>query len=172
MSSQIDDLRGAETGSGESGIAVDARADIGPNGAGRGAQDNLVVFRESDGQAIGASDGDGAFGDQLQHFVENELFVLVQTRRRERLAVESGDARGQRFSAAHLIVQSGEGEQRLQSVAVRGACEGPCADIDLRLPNVALRDMRPRGQTQPRRTESSLNVRLSGGRRHLETAHL
>ncbi len=83
VSSQIDDLRGAEAGPGEGGITVNARADVGPNRARRSPQDNLIVFGQGDGQTIRAGDGDRAFGDELQHFIENELLSRAQTPRRE-----------------------------------------------------------------------------------------
>jgi hypothetical protein len=98
------DLRGAEAGSGESGIAIDACADVGADRACRRAQDNLVVFGEGDCEAVGAGDGDRPFGDELQHFVENELFMLLKFGDMSD-RIETVVTRGQSFSAANLIVQ-------------------------------------------------------------------
>ena len=69
------DLRGAEAGAGESGIAIDASADVGSDRARGGAQDNFIIFGQGDGETIRAGDRDGAFRDELQHFIENELLV-------------------------------------------------------------------------------------------------
>ena len=56
-------LRGAKASAGKRRVAVNARADVGANRARRGAQNDLVIFGERDGQTIRAGDCDGAFGD-------------------------------------------------------------------------------------------------------------
>jgi hypothetical protein len=114
------DLRGAEGGSGESGITVNARTDVRAHGARRRAQNNLIIFSESDRQTIRASDCNRTLSDQLKHFVEKELLAGFELCRR-RARIESAAARSEYFSPANLFVQSGEGKQCLQRITVRRA---------------------------------------------------
>src|SRR6202034_1386497 len=101
----------------------DARACVGADSARRCPQHDLVAFGQGDGQTIRARERHCAFGDQLKHFIENELLVLFKLRPlrlRDRSAcIKTGVPRGQSFSTANLLVQRREGQQRLQRVALR-----------------------------------------------------
>ena len=121
----IDDLRGAETCAGKSGITIDARADIGPHHSSRSAQNDLVIFRQSDGQPIGTRDRDGALGHQLQNFIKQEKFGGFKFRwRRCFKNSPAGRLWGQRLAAANLLVQRGKCQQRLQRIALRSTVCG------------------------------------------------
>jgi hypothetical protein len=74
----IEDLSGAEAGSRKCGIAIDARANVWPDGARCCAQNDFVVLREGDGQSVSPSDGRGALRHQLQDFIKNELFFGLE----------------------------------------------------------------------------------------------
>ena len=113
----------------------------------------------------------GALGYKLQHFVENELLCRLEFMGRSAL-IESTASRSQGFSPPHLIVQRGEGQQRLQGIALRWF-RGIWRGIVSRGRGIPAR---PSGHTITRDTTGErsrhIMVRFSGGRRHLETVHL
>ncbi len=111
-----DNLRGAETCSGESRVALNALAYIGLYRTRRGPQNNFVVLGQGDSQSIGSGDGDRSFRYQLQHFVENELLSRLELRRR-RDRFKSIAPRGQRPPLPYLLMQRRERQKRLQGIA-------------------------------------------------------
>ena len=76
--------------------------------------------------------------------------------------------RGQGLSAAELLMQRGECQQRLQRVVVRWfrrILRGTIGDGRGALPS------RPRGRTNTGERSCYIQVRFGAGRRHLETVH-
>ena len=113
-----DNLRHPEAGAGESGVALDAGADIRLDGAGRSSQDDLVILRQSDAESIRAGYGDGTFRHHLQHFIQNKLLFRIEFRLGcNRL--KSVISRGQCPALSYLLMQCRESQKRLQRMAAR-----------------------------------------------------
>src|SRR5207248_6890252 len=116
-----DDPPSTEARPRKSRVRIQAHPRIRRDGAGRGTADDCVILGERDGNSVGPGNRQGAFGNQLQHFVENKLLQLPNVLGSLARTVLEG------FALSDLLVERGKSEKRLQSlmsgrVSDRGSC--------------------------------------------------